>query len=69
MGSLFYAINFGFSSVSTTSMPCSGKAYAADFCGTATLSGASWELVKFLISHLSAAAKENRRWLRTRLDG
>jgi hypothetical protein len=36
------------------------KAYAADFCGTATLSGASRELVESFISHLSTAAKENR---------
>ena len=36
------------------------KAFAADFCGTATLSGASRELVESFISHLSATAKENR---------
>ena len=36
------------------------KAYAADFCGTATLSGASRELVESFISHLAATAKENR---------
>jgi hypothetical protein len=36
------------------------KAYAADFCGTATLSGASRELVESFISHLTTAAKENR---------
>jgi hypothetical protein len=35
------------------------KAYAADFCGTPTLSGASRELVESFISHLSTAAKEN----------
>jgi hypothetical protein len=36
------------------------KAYAADFCGTQTLSGASRELVESFISHLSASARENR---------
>ncbi|HXX17190.1 MAG TPA: hypothetical protein VEJ47_19975 [Candidatus Eremiobacteraceae bacterium] len=36
------------------------KAYAADFCGTETLRGASRELVESFITHLSAAAKENR---------
>jgi hypothetical protein len=36
------------------------KAYAADFCGTQTLSGATRELVASFITHLSAAAKENR---------
>jgi hypothetical protein len=36
------------------------KAYAADFCGTQTLSGASRDLVESFISRLSASAKENR---------
>jgi hypothetical protein len=36
------------------------KAYAADFCGTQTLSGASRELVESFISHLATSAKENR---------
>ena len=36
------------------------KAYAADFCGTETLRGASRELVESFIAHLSHAAKENR---------
>jgi hypothetical protein len=44
------------------------KAYAADFCGTATLSGASRELVESFISHLSAAAKENRDGLICKLS-
>jgi hypothetical protein len=44
------------------------KAYAADFCGTATLSGASRELVESFISHLSAAAKENRDGLICKLN-
>jgi hypothetical protein len=44
------------------------KAYAADFCGTATLSGASRELVESFISHLSAAAKENRDGLVCKLN-
>ena len=44
------------------------KAYAADFCGTATLSGASRELVESFISHLSVAAKENRDGLICKLN-
>ena len=44
------------------------KAYAADFCGTATLSGASRESVESFISHLSTAAKENRESLICRLN-
>lgn len=44
------------------------KAYAADFCGTEALSGASRELVESFISHLSSAAKENRDALVCRLN-
>jgi hypothetical protein len=44
------------------------KAYAADFCGTATLSGASRELVASFISHLSSAAKDNRDALVCKLN-
>ena len=44
------------------------KAYAADFCGTEALSGASRELVESFISHLSAAAKENRDALVCKLN-
>lgn len=44
------------------------KAYAADFCGTATLSGASRELVESFISHLSTAARENRDGLICKLN-
>jgi hypothetical protein len=44
------------------------RAYAADFCGTANLSGASRELVASFISHLSAAAKENRDVLVCKLN-
>jgi hypothetical protein len=44
------------------------KAYAADFCGTQTLSGASRELVESFISHLSATAKENRDALVCKLN-
>ncbi len=44
------------------------KAYAADFCGTATLSGASRELVESFISHLSTAVKENRDGLVCKLN-
>ena len=44
------------------------KAYAADFCGTQTLKGASRELVESFISHLSVCAKENRNALVGRLN-
>jgi hypothetical protein len=44
------------------------KAYAADFCGTEALSGASRELVESFISHLSIAAKENRDALVCKLN-
>jgi hypothetical protein len=44
------------------------KGYAADFCGTQTLSGATRELVASFISHLSAAAKENRDALVCKLN-
>ncbi len=40
--------------------PALVKAYAADFCGTETLSRASRDLVESFISHLSASARENR---------
>ena len=44
------------------------KAYAADFCGTEALSGASRELVESFISHLSTSAKENREALVCKLN-
>lgn len=44
------------------------KAYAAAFCGTATISGASRELVESFISHLSTTAKENRDRLICKLN-
>ena len=44
------------------------KAYAADFCGTEKLSGASRELVESFISHLSAAVRENRDALVCKLN-
>jgi hypothetical protein len=44
------------------------KAYAADFCGTETLSGASRDLVESFISHLAAAARENRDALVCKLN-
>jgi hypothetical protein len=44
------------------------KAYAADFCGTQTLSGASRDLVESFISHLSASAKESRDALICKLN-
>jgi hypothetical protein len=44
------------------------KAYAADFCGTQTLSGASRDLVESFISNLAASAKENRDALICKLN-
>jgi hypothetical protein len=44
------------------------KAYAADFCGTETLRGASRELVESFIVHLSHAAKKNRDALVCKLN-
>jgi hypothetical protein len=44
------------------------KAYAADFCGTEALNGASRELVESFISHLSSAARENRDALVCKLN-
>lgn len=44
------------------------KAYAADFCGTSTLKDASRELVESFISHLGAAARENRDSLTCKLN-
>jgi hypothetical protein len=44
------------------------KAYAADFCGTQTLSGATRDLVESFISHLAASAKENRDSLVCKLN-
>jgi hypothetical protein len=44
------------------------KAYAADFCGTQTLSGASRDLVESFISNLSASAKQNRDALVCKLN-
>ncbi len=48
--------------------PALVKSYAADFCGTATLSGASRELVESFISHLSTTAVENRDGLVCKLN-
>jgi hypothetical protein len=44
------------------------KAYAADFCGTKTLSEASRESIEGFISQLSKSAKENRDALVCRLN-
>jgi hypothetical protein len=44
------------------------KAYAADFCGTETLSRASRGLVESFIVHLSASASENRDSLVCKLN-
>jgi hypothetical protein len=44
------------------------KAYAADFCGTASLKEANRDLVQSFISHLTACAKENRDMLVCRLN-
>ncbi len=44
------------------------KAYAAEFCGTETLKGASRDLVESFISHIAASAKENRDSLVCKLN-
>jgi len=44
------------------------KAYAADFCGTETLRGASRELVESFITHLESFAKEDRESLVCKLN-
>jgi hypothetical protein len=44
------------------------KAYAAHFCGTATLKEASRELVESFISHLADSAKEDRSGLVCKLN-
>jgi hypothetical protein len=44
------------------------KAYAADFCGTETLSSASRGLIESFICNLSASAKENRDALICKLN-
>jgi hypothetical protein len=48
--------------------PALVKAYAADFCGTQTLSGASRDLVESFISHLAVSAKEKRDALICKLN-
>jgi len=48
--------------------PALVKAYAADFCGTQTLSGASRHLVQSFISHLALSAKEDRNTLVCKLN-
>ena len=48
--------------------PALVKAYATDFCGAPTLNGASRERIKSFISHLEAAAKENKDGLVCRLN-
>ena len=44
------------------------KSYAADFCGTDVLSEATRESVQSFISHLAAAAKDNRDALICKLN-
>src|ERR1700693_6037682 len=44
------------------------KSYAADFCGTETLRGASRDLVESFISQLAKSAKENRDALVCKLN-
>jgi hypothetical protein len=44
------------------------KSYAADFCGTESLSQASRESVQTFINHLNKAAKENRDALVCKLN-
>jgi hypothetical protein len=48
--------------------PTQVKAYAAAFCGTATLKDASRDLVESFISHLATSAKENRDALICKLN-
>ncbi len=48
--------------------PALVKAYAADFCGTATLAGTSRDLIESFIAHLSSTAKENRDSLVCKLN-
>jgi hypothetical protein len=44
------------------------KAYAADFCGTATLKDASRDLIESFVSQLAAAAKKDRDALVCKLN-
>jgi hypothetical protein len=44
------------------------KTYAADFCGTETLKGASRDLVESFIAHIASSAKENRDGLVCKLN-
>jgi hypothetical protein len=44
------------------------KAYAADFCGTATLKEASRDLVESFISELATAARNDRDSLLCKLN-
>lgn len=44
------------------------KAYAADFCGTETLAGATRDLVESFVNHLAAAAKQDKGALMRKLD-
>jgi acyl CoA:acetate/3-ketoacid CoA transferase alpha subunit len=48
--------------------PALVKAYAADFCGTATLKEASRDLVESFISELATAAKNDRDNLLCKLN-
>jgi hypothetical protein len=48
--------------------PALVKAYAADFCGTASLKEANRDLVQSFVSHLAACAKEDRNMLICRLN-
>ena len=48
--------------------PALVKAYAADFCGTATLAGASRESIESFVSHLSSTVRENRDGLICKLN-
>ena len=43
------------------------KAYAADFCGTETLAGATRDLVESFVNHLAAAAKQDKDALMRKL--
>ena len=52
--------NSACSSAGTIFDPALVKAYATDYLGTQTLSQASRERIESFISHLQAAAQENR---------
>ena len=48
--------------------PALVKAYAANFCGTETISRASRDLIESFVSHLATSAKEKRDALICKLN-